>query len=127
MSEWDGSIGREEQRRDRVDPALVARWCATLDRAEGQDGLAPQGLHWCLCVPDAPTALLGPDGHPRRDASPDSFLPPIPLPRRMWASSAVEFLRPLPIGDMVERSSRVKSIISKQGGRRAAGFPGRRT
>lgn len=109
-------IGREERRDDRVDPALLARWCATLDRAAPADGSVPQGFHWCLCTPDAPTATLGADGHPRRDGG-DSFQPPFPeLPRRMWASSAVEFLRPLRAGEAAERRSRVTAMSEKQGG-----------
>lgn len=116
MSEWNDWIGRTETRMDRVDPGMVTRWLATLDRAAPADDSAPQGLHWCLCLPDAPTAALGPDGHPRRDDSPDSFLPPVPLPRRMWASSKVEFHAPLRPGDSVTRTSRVASITDKQGG-----------
>ena len=76
MSDWQAWIGREEQRSDHADPGLFIRWCATLDRAAPAGGLVPQGFHWCLCTPDAATAQLGPDGHPRRDDSPDSFLPP---------------------------------------------------
>lgn len=116
MSEWNDWIGRTETRMDRVDPGMVTRWLATLDRAAPVDESVPQGLHWCLCLPDAPTAALGPDGHPRRDDSPDSFLPPVPLPRRMWASSKVEFHAPLRLGDSVTRTSRVASIMDKQGG-----------
>ncbi|QCI94361.1 MaoC family dehydratase N-terminal domain-containing protein [Novosphingobium sp. EMRT-2] len=116
MSEWAAWVGREETRSDRVDAGLLARWCATLDRPAPVGGAAPQGLHWCLCLPDAPTATLGPDGHPRRDDSPDGFLPPIPLPRRMWAASQVEFLRALRTGEAVERRSRVLSVTPKQGG-----------
>ena len=69
MSDWQAWIGREEQRSDHADPGLFTRWCATLDRAAPVDGLVPQGFHWCLCTPDAATAQLGPDGHPRRDTS----------------------------------------------------------
>ena len=116
MGEWQPWIGREERRHDLVDAGLVGRWCATLDRDLCADGTMPQGLHWCLCPADAPTAQLGPDGHPLRDESPDSFLPPVPLPRRMWASSKVEFVRPLRIGEAVERVSRVLSVTAKQGG-----------
>ncbi len=116
MSEWQDWIGREEQRSDRVDEALVTRWLATLDRAAPADGTVPQAFHWCLCTPDAPTAKLGPDGHPQRDDSPSSFLPPVPLPRRMWASSKVEFLAPLRPGQNVSRTSRVASVTEKQGG-----------
>jgi 3-methylfumaryl-CoA hydratase len=116
MSEWDAWIGRVDARADQVDPALVRRWCATLDRDVPDGGAAPQGLHWCLAVPDAPTAALGEDGHPRRDDGPGSFLPPVPLPRRMWASSTVRFHAALPIGATILRTSRVAAITTKQGG-----------
>ena len=122
MGQWQAWIGREERRRDRVESGLAARWCATLDRDPCADGTVPQGLHWCLCPPDAPTAALGPDGHPMRDESPDSFLPPVPLPRRMWASSKVAFVRPLALGEPVERVSRVLSVTEKQGGSGALVF-----
>ena len=111
-SEW---IGREERRRDRIDAGAHRRWLATLDRDAPADGAVAQGYHWCLCLPDAPSSALGADGHPRRDESPDSFLPPLPQPRRMWASSRVEFLAPLRVGDDVGRTSRIESIAQKQG------------
>ncbi|MCY1672991.1 MaoC family dehydratase N-terminal domain-containing protein [Novosphingobium sp. SL115] len=113
MQAW---IGRQERRTDRVDAGLAARWLATLDRAMPADGTMPQGLHWCLCLPDAPTARLGPDGHPLRDDSTDSFLPPVPLPRRMWAGSKVEFFAPLHVGEAVERVSTIAAITEKHGG-----------
>jgi len=116
MSDWQNWIGREDVRHDHVEPAAVNRWLATLDRAAPADGSVPQAYHWCLCLPDAPTAILGADGHPVREDSDDSFLPPIPLPRRMWAASKVEFLAPLRPGQSVMRTSRVASITEKQGG-----------
>ena len=122
MADWSAWIGRAERRSDRVDPALVGRWLATLGRAPPTDGTVPQGLHWCLCTPDAPTAALGLDGHPQRDDSPDGFFPPIPLPRRMWASSKVEFLAPLKLGKAVARVSRLVSVTEKRGGSGALAF-----
>ena len=122
MGEWDAWIGRSERRADRADASLAARWLATLDRAAPADGTAPQGFHWCLCTPDAPTSALGPDGHPLRDDGPDSFLPPVPLPRRMWASSKVEFHAPIVLGASVERRSTVAAITGKQGGSGALVF-----
>jgi len=116
MGQWDAWIGREELRSDRVDPGQVTRWCATLDRAAPLDGTVPQAFHWCLCTPDAPTASLGADGHPLRDDGPDGFLPPVPLPRRMWASSKVEFFASLKLGEVVTRTSRVLSVTEKSGG-----------
>jgi 3-methylfumaryl-CoA hydratase len=113
---WQAWIGREERRSDRIDPGHFARWLATFDREAPEGGTVPQAFHWCLCLPDAPTARLGPDGHPLRDDSPGSFLPPVPLPRRMWASSKVEFLAPLRVGEAVTRTSRVTAVTEKQGG-----------
>jgi 3-methylfumaryl-CoA hydratase len=112
----DAWIGRSERRHDRVDPAGLTRWLATLDRDSAAGETVPQGYHWCLCLPDAPTAALGPDGHPRRDDTPDAFLPPLPQPRRMWAASQVEFVAPLRVGERVERRSRIASITEKKGG-----------
>ena len=115
MSDWTAWIGREERRGDRIDPAAFRRWLATLDREAPADGAVAQGYHWCLALPDAPTAGLGEDGHPLRDASPDSFLPPVPQPRRMWASSRVEFLSALHLGAQIERRSKVASVTAKSG------------
>lgn len=91
---------------DLLTPSLAVRFAAALDR-EPRSDVAPQGLHWCLCPPDAPTAGLGPDGHPL----PDTDLPP----RRMWASSDVRFLAPLPIGAAILRRSMVTAQTEKQG------------
>jgi 3-methylfumaryl-CoA hydratase len=115
LSLWERWVGRIEIRADRVDEARLAKWLATFDREAPVDGTAPQGFHWCLCTPDQPTERLGPDGHPQREGDADSFLPPVPLPRRMWASSNVEFHEPLRVGDHVERHSRVASVTEKQG------------
>ena len=110
-------IGREQRSADRVDAALAARWCATFDRAAPAGEAMPQGIHLCLCTPEARTGQLGEDGHPSRDDSPASFLPPVPLPRRMWASSAMRFHTPIAIGAEIDRVSRVASIEAKSGNR----------
>jgi len=115
MADWGAWIGREERRSDRLSPALAARWLATFDLPAQSEGAMPQGIHFCLCTPDAPTAALGEDGHPRRDDGAASFFPPVLLPRRMWAASAIEFLAPIAIGTEVERVSRIASITPKSG------------
>ena len=109
MGGWADWIGRSETRSDVVTPGLVARFCATLDQPV--TGEIPQGLHWCLCLPDAPTSELGADGHPAKGG----FLPPIPLPRRMWASSSVSFDHPLQLGEEITRVSTIASIEEKSG------------
>ena len=117
MEDFADWIGREQRSADRLDAALAARWCATFDRDAPRDEAMPQGIHFCLCTPEARTAQLGEDGHPARDDSPASFLPPVPLPRRMWAGSAIRFHAPLTIGATVERVSRIAAITDKSGSR----------
>jgi len=115
----DAWIGREERRHDVLDEARAHRWLATFDRSGLADGSMPQGIHLCLCNPDAPTAALGKDGHPRRDMSQDSFLPPVSeeaMPRRMWASSKMRFHAPMFVGAQIERVSRIASVTEKSGG-----------
>jgi 3-methylfumaryl-CoA hydratase len=115
MSEWDAWIGRSQRQSDILTPALLTRFHATLN-SDHNSNVAPQAIHWCLCTPETATSDLGIDGHPVRTHSPDSFLPPIPLPRRMWASSKVEFHAPITAGAAIERASNVISIAEKSGG-----------
>ncbi len=105
------SIGNRETRTDILTPALAARFAATIDRDVRGD-VAPQGIHWCLCTPEAATDALGPDGHP---AGGGGFLPPSPLPRRMWASSDVTFRAPIPVGAAIRRESTIASATEKRG------------
>jgi 3-methylfumaryl-CoA hydratase len=108
-------IGRESRATDRLDQGLAARWLATFDLPPPAGQVMPQGIHFALCPPDAPTSRLGEDGHPARDDSPESFLPPFPLPRRMWAASQIAFHAPIAIGAAIERVSRVVAVSEKTG------------
>lgn len=107
-------IGRCETVRDAVTPHLVRAYRATVhdEESEPQPGdPVPQGLHWCLALPIVPMHALGPDGHPARGG----FLPPVPLPRRMWAGSRVRFHDALRVGDAVERRSEIRDLTVKEG------------
>ncbi|WEK45309.1 MAG: MaoC family dehydratase N-terminal domain-containing protein [Candidatus Andeanibacterium colombiense] len=115
MSDPQDWIGRAERVRDALGAPLAHRWLATLDLRAREAGAMPQGIHWCLGVPEVPGARIGPDGHPLRDGAADAFLPPIAAPRRMWAGSSLNFLRPLTIGAAVERTSRIERIEEKSG------------
>jgi 3-methylfumaryl-CoA hydratase len=117
MADWSDWIGREQRGADELGARLAAQWCATFDRDAPADSAMPQGIHLCLCTPEARTGQLAPDGHPVRDDDLSSFLPPVPLPRRMWASSAMQFHAPIAIGARIERTSRVASITPKSGSR----------
>jgi 3-methylfumaryl-CoA hydratase len=113
---FEAWIGRETRATDRLDDGLAARWLATFDLPRPHPPIMPQGIHFALCTPQAPTASLGEDGHPARDDSPGSFLPPFPMPRRMWASSKIAFHMPIAIGAVIERTSRIASVSEKEGG-----------
>ena len=105
-------IGREQRASDIVTPGLAERFEATLGRsAYRAAAAAPLAIHWCLAPPAVPPDELGPDGHPARGG----FLPPVPLPRRMWAGGALSFHAPLPIGAEVRRVSRIADIVHKTG------------
>ncbi len=109
-----GWIGREEAAEDVVTADLVRKLQATLDLpgAPPRTGdAAPRLVHFCLAQPAAPTAALGPDGHPERG----SILPPVPLPRRMWAGGSIAFDGELRVGDAVRRVSRIADVVAKQG------------
>ncbi len=110
MTDYSAWIGRSETARDIATDALITRFRATIDSSE-TGPVAPQGLHWCLCVPDMASAELDVDGHPKRGG----FFPPIPLPRRMWASSKVQFHTPILAGMAVTRHSTISSIAEKMG------------
>lgn len=115
MNDFGAWIGREQRVTDRLDKGLAARWLAAFDLSRPHPPIMPQGIHFALCTPQAPTAELGEDGHPARDNSPDSFLPPFPMPRRMWASSKIAFQMPIAIGAVIERRSKVVAINEKHG------------
>ena len=113
---FDAWIGRELEAHDTLTPQVAAQWCATFDLKAPERWIMPQGIHFALCTPDAPNAALGEDGHPARDESEDSFLPPFQMPRRMWASSDIRFIAPIAVGAVIKRTSRVASISEKEGG-----------
>jgi 3-methylfumaryl-CoA hydratase len=106
-------LGRTEERHDTVTPTPIAALAATLDRDDPPPrpgSPLPPLWHWLYFLPLQRQSEIGPDGHPRRGG----FLPPVTLPRRMWAGGRLSFLRPLRVGDAMTRTSRVASIASKQ-------------
>jgi 3-methylfumaryl-CoA hydratase len=107
-------IGREEVAEDVITPVPMAALAATLDRNDPKprpgDELPPL-WHWLYFLPVARQSELGPDGHPKRGG----FLPPVSLPRRMWAGARFEFHKPLRIGESVIRKSTIADVSMKEG------------
>jgi 3-methylfumaryl-CoA hydratase len=111
LRQW---IGRTTEVSDIVTAQLTKGLRATLFQEIGEPkpgDAAPFTTHWCLGQPVFPMSELGPDGHPTRGG----FLPPVPLPRRMWAGGELEFVDALRVGDVATRSSRISDVTMKTG------------
>lgn len=106
-------IGRTERQEDVVTAARVAEVAATLDRpaAPSVGDPLPALWHWAFFTPKAPLATLSQDGHPKLGG----FMPPIPLPRRMWVGGRLRFLAPLRVGDRAVRTTEVRDVSAKTG------------
>jgi 3-methylfumaryl-CoA hydratase len=111
LRQW---IARTTQVSDTVTAQLTKSLRATLFLEIGEPKVgdaAPITVHWCLGQPVVAMSELGPDGHPARGG----FLPPVPLPRRMWAGGELEFVGALRVGDEVTRTSRIADVTLKTG------------
>ena len=113
MNDWDGWVGRRSVAKDWLDPGQANHLAVTLDRepsfAEG-DRLPP-GWHWIYFHDLVRASDLGAEGHPRVGI----VMPPIHLPRRMWAAGTLAFEAPMVLGSRVERVSTIRAITPKEG------------
>jgi len=106
--------GRSESLEDLITPAPLRALSATLDRDDllpvtGTE--LPPLWHWLFFLPHHRQSDIGPDGHAKRGG----FLPPVPLPRRMWAGGRLQWHAPLKVGDAVKRVSTIQSVTHKSG------------
>ncbi|MBI3938882.1 MAG: MaoC family dehydratase N-terminal domain-containing protein [Betaproteobacteria bacterium] len=111
LREW---VGKTESRTDVAAAWPVAALAATLDRRDREPRAGdpvPPGWHWLYFLEAKPACELGADGHPKRGG----FLPPVELPRRMWAGGRIEFRRALEVGEALRRDSEIVSVEPKQG------------
>jgi 3-methylfumaryl-CoA hydratase len=111
LKKW---IGEKETDIDYVTVPAVHRLSATLDRDDAFPKMGdalPIGWHSTLFPRVVRHAQIGPDGHPARG----DFLPPVPLPRRMFAGKRTTFSGDLRLGDEVRRVSTIKDVTIKSG------------
>lgn len=110
---FDAWIGRSEDGADRITPAPIRLLQASLDYADPSalPAALPPLWHWLYFLPGERQSNIGVDGHPRRGG----FLPPVTLPRRMWAGGRLQFLRPLAVDAPVQRRSTITNVQSKSG------------
>lgn len=106
--------GRSEIFEDLLTPAPLRALSATLDREDVLPLVGtelPPLWHWLFFLPHHRQSEIGPDGHAKRGG----FLPPVPLPRRMWAGGRLQWHAPLKVGDVVQRVSTIESVTHKAG------------
>lgn len=106
--------GKPRESVDVIAPGPVAALSAALDHAApaALDGEPlPPCWHWLFFHEHTRASQIGEDGHPARGG----FLPPVPLPRRMWAGGVVNFRAPVRIGDTLRRLSTVTDISARSG------------
>jgi 3-methylfumaryl-CoA hydratase len=110
---YDAWVGRTETLHDQLSPAPLRLMRATLDQepADAAQRELPPLWHWLYFLPGERQSRIGTDGHPQRGG----FLPPVNLPRRMWAGGRLRFLQPLEPGAAVTRLSRIASVQAKEG------------
>jgi len=111
LREW---VGKSELRSDQIAHVPIAALSATLDRENTfpRDGEAlPPLWHWLYFLPLHRRSEIDSDGHARRGG----FLPPVPLPRRMFAGGRTHWHHPLRVGDLVTRNSRILDVAHKEG------------
>ena len=111
LEKW---IGKSESHVERIAPFPSNALAATLDRDDPHytDGTPlPPLWHWMHFLQLFNLSEAGYDGH----AALGGFLPPVPLPRRMWAGSRLNFLAPLSIGRELKKVSTIKSVKAKDG------------
>jgi 3-methylfumaryl-CoA hydratase len=107
-------IGRSEETADVITPRLVKMVRAALYMEPGEPAIgdiAPTVVHWCFILDIAGVAELGADGHPKRGG----FLPPVPLPRRMWAGGQTEYVDRLRVGDEMRKTATISDVVFKTG------------
>ena len=111
--DWSAWLGRSESRGELVSANTAAALAATLDidPPPGAGDPLPPGWHWIFFNPFVPRSGIGPDGHPKRGG----FLPPITLPRRMWAGSRIAYPGTLIVGAEAIKTSVISKIQSKSG------------
>ena len=111
LRSWEG---RTETLHDEITAAPVRNLSATLDRDDPVPAAGtelPPLWHWLYFLPSHRQSELGADGHARRGG----FLPPVPLPRRMWAGGRLQWHAPLRVGEPITRESRIVSVAHKSG------------
>ena len=106
-------IGKTEKATDTLHAGQARLLQLTLDRPGDMvsGDVLPPAWHWVYFLSGAPMSGLGRDGH----AALGEFLPPVALPRRMWAGGRLTFKTPVLLGETITKTSTIKDVAVKSG------------
>lgn len=111
MRQWVGRIQTDE---DLISPGPLRAMAALLDQdplRAAQFECLPPLWHWLFFLAPVRQSKLAEDGHALRG----DFLPPVALPRRMWAGGRLWFHDDIPVPSAATRNSTIKSVDAKSG------------
>lgn len=108
LTDW---VGKQEIRKELISQQPLDGFAALMDEDAPAPAIVPPGGHWMYFLPVDRQSRLASDGH----AFKGDFLPPIELPRRMWAGGRLQFAAPIKTGDHTVKTSTIKSVAPKEG------------
>lgn len=111
IAEWQGWIGRSESATETLDPGALRRFAAAIGEDLDVEHHWPSLGHWAFFLPVVSREQVGEDGHPRRGG----FLPPVTLPRRMFAAAEMQFAAPLRVSEPATRRSTIMDVRHRAG------------
>ncbi len=111
LDHWRRWIGRQEVREQRLDIESLRRYAVAIGEEPTIEPMPPSLAHWAWFLPVVAAAEIGEDGHPRRG----SFLPPVSLPRRMFAAASMRFPAPLRLDVSATLTSTIADIRHRSG------------
>jgi 3-methylfumaryl-CoA hydratase len=104
-------IGRTRTDTAVLDPELARRYAAAMGVDLDVAAHFPALGHWAYFNDAVEPSELGPDGHPQRGR----FLPPVALPRRMFASATFVFEGPLTLGEPARLDQTITDVRERSG------------
>ncbi|WP_374576195.1 MaoC family dehydratase N-terminal domain-containing protein [Phenylobacterium sp.] len=111
LQAWSAWIGKVETVDETLDPQALRRFAAAVGADLEVERVNPPLAHWAFFLPVVPGSEIGPDGHPKRGG----FLPPVSLPRRMFAAADMEFGARLRLGQPARMTSTVMDVRHRSG------------
>ena len=112
MTQLEDWLGKTQTKCETINARQAELLAVTLGKpAPRKNEVLPHCWHWAWFNDALPATELGRDGHPKRGG----FLPPVSLPRRMWAGGHLNFISPIIVGRKIKKTSTIADIKHRKG------------